>query len=575
MGDLSWTTACPDWEKRIVAGDSLLPCQPLFADYAEYSMSRFNELKVCDMIGKPTYGEVNRAWLSDFARVIFGSYDFETKQRLIKTFYLLISKKNFKSGLAAGLMLTLLRLNERHNAEFLILAPTKNVADNSFSPAEEMIKADPVLRKIMHVRSRERIIEHRPTGSKLSVVAADQKSAAGSKAGVVLIEEHHLFGKISDARGIITEATGGMAARPEGCLIYLTTQSSPEGPAGHFKEKLDYARAVRDGEVSDPEFLPLLYEFPEQMLKQQTYLEPENWYITNPNLGASVSKSFLRTKLTEAKLVGAEALQDICAKHLNVPIQMSLREERWNAADIWEECSGGFSGLSDLVAQAETLTMGFDGGGDYDLMGFAVCGRRADGSLMLWNHAMCFRKLLEHTSNKQYAPKIEDCADESEVTIIDQMDQQTYSEELGRFCSVLVAELYLVLKPAITSKNLVMVAMDNDRRQTFFESILEPLGMPENLIQPCKQGGWLNPHLVITEYYLGSGKLKHAGQSLMTWCVGNTIAKVRDTSTMLSKTASGAKIDPVIATVMAVGEMVRSAKKPKNMDAFLNDPIFA
>ena len=55
----------------------------------------------------------------------------------------------------------------------------------------------------------------------------------------------------------------------------------------------------------------------------------------------------------------------------------------------------------------------------------------------------------------------------------------------------------------------------------------------------------------------------------------NTIAKVRDTSTMLSKRASGAKIDPVIATVMAVGEMVRSAKKPKNMDAFLNDPIFA
>ena len=91
-----WTTALPDWETRIVAGESLVPCEPLFKQSAEIALKVFKALKLVDVIGKPEIGQVTRQWVYDFVAAVFGAYDPVAKKRLIKEFFLLISKKNTK-----------------------------------------------------------------------------------------------------------------------------------------------------------------------------------------------------------------------------------------------------------------------------------------------------------------------------------------------------------------------------------------------------------------------------------------------------------------------------------------------
>lgn len=89
----TWTTALPDWQERIVAGKSLIPCPPLFKSPSNIALRVFKELTLVDVLGCPKIGDVTREWVYEFVSVIFGAYDPTAKKRLIKEFFLLISKK--------------------------------------------------------------------------------------------------------------------------------------------------------------------------------------------------------------------------------------------------------------------------------------------------------------------------------------------------------------------------------------------------------------------------------------------------------------------------------------------------
>jgi len=91
-----WTTACPDWEERILAKRSLVPCAPLFPEESQAALDIFTQLRVVDIAGAPPMGQVCRPWTLDFVGSVFGSYDADAGRRLITEYLLLISKKNSK-----------------------------------------------------------------------------------------------------------------------------------------------------------------------------------------------------------------------------------------------------------------------------------------------------------------------------------------------------------------------------------------------------------------------------------------------------------------------------------------------
>jgi len=183
------STACVDWQERIVNGDSLVP-PPIFPKKPK-RLWRYSGSCASLMRRQPMIGEACLPWVFDFASCIFGAYDADSGRRLINEFFLLISKKNSKSTIAAAIMLTALIRNWRMSGEFLILAPTVEVAQNSFIPVRDMIKSSPELESMFLIQEHLKTVTHRGTKATLKVIAADQHSVGGKKTIGLLVDELH------------------------------------------------------------------------------------------------------------------------------------------------------------------------------------------------------------------------------------------------------------------------------------------------------------------------------------------------------------------------------------------------
>lgn len=550
-----WSTACPDWRQRIVARQSLVPFAPLFPGEAEAALAVFKSLQVTDLPMKdedtwPTLGECCDEWVFDFVRAIFGAYDPETKTRLIRDFMLLISKKNAKSTIAAGIMLTALIRNPRPKAELLILAPTIEVAGNSFTPAKGMIDADPDLRKLFHVIENRRIIRHRITKAELKIVAAGNDVVSGKKASFVLVEELWLFGKRMDAEGMLREATGGLVARPEGFVIYITTHSD-EPPAGVFKAKLEYFREVRDGIVEDPGSFGVLYEWPEDMLEREDYLRPDFFHVTNPNLGRSVSPDWLLSELKKELRGDGSGKQIFLAKHLNVEIGMRLRRDRWKGADWWEK--NGDPDLRDLdvfLDACDVVVGGFDGGGHDDLSGLALIGRdKVTREWIGWFRAWVHFLALDE--RKEIAPALRDFEKAGDLVIWG--ENGTPDQDIEEIADILDKVRQRGLLP-----EKYAVGLDAAGLGTLIDALKQKHFTDEQLCA-VGQGYRLTGVINLVQRKLWDGTFAHGGQSMMAWCVGNAKAEQKGNAVLITKQAAGkCKIDPVIALFNAAKMMERA-----------------
>lgn len=533
---MKWSTSCPDWESRIVNREPLITCPVLYPEVADHAMGIFKELRIVDLVGRPKIGEVTRDWVYDFAGVFFGSLNDLTNRRDIQEFFLLISKKNTKSTIAAAIMMTVLITNQRESAEFLILAPTVEAANNAFKPARDMIRADNDLNDLFQVQEHIRTITNRESKAQLKVVAADSDTVSGTKATGVLIDELWAFGKKPKAASMLTEATGGLMSRPEGFVMYLTTQSD-EPPAGVFKEKTRYARAVRDGKIEDPRFLPVLYEYPQKMLDKKSYLDPKNYYVTNPNLGASVDEEFLNRKIATAKEGGEESIQQVIAKHLNIEIGLSLRSDRWAGADYWASCGDKIVTLDYLIQRSEVIVVGIDGGGLDDLLGFSAIGRDKDtGEWLVFTHAWAHPSVLER--RKSEASRFRDFERQGNLTLVKKIGED-------------VDQVADMVEQIEASDLLDKVGVDAVGIGAILDA-LEDRDIAKDKIVSVSQGWRLGGSIKTLERRLAEGAVKHGAQPLMDWCVGNAKIEPRANSILITKQASGtAKIDPLIAVFNA------------------------
>lgn len=530
-----WSTACLDWEERIVERWSLIPPSLKFFDpEAEKALRIFKRLKCPDIEGFPTYGEICDEWVFDLVRVIFGSYDADLKRRMIREFFVLIPKKNGKSSIAAAIMVTAMIMNRRPEAEGLLIAPTKKIADIAFKQASGIIRLDAELTRLFHPQPHQRTITHRVTLAVIIIKAADTDVITGSKATYILVDETHVFSKMARAFEVFTEIRGSLAARIDGFLLQITTQSK-EPPAGVFKAELQMARDVRDGKIVLP-LLAILYELPERLAKDGGWKDPKTWPMVNPNLNRSVDPAFLRDEMLKAERQGPAALALLASQHFDVEIGLALKSDRWAGADYWLRRGDPTLTLEGVLARCEVVVAGIDGGGLDDLLGFGVIGReKQTGFWLHWGKAWMHKSVLD--LRKSEAPKFQDLEKTGDLTIVD--DLSIARTKIADYCEKIEESGLLAEKDAIgvDQMGIGLIVQEITGREIALDRIV---GIP--------QGWTLNGAIKTAEVKLSEGTLIHAAQDLMAWSVGNAKVEPKGNAITITKqTAGTAKIDPLMA----------------------------
>jgi len=547
-----WCTAVPNWAERIKLHRSLMPSLPLFTAPADRAEAIFDRLKLPDVPGTPLLREAVGDWFREIVRALFGSYSVTLRQRFIQEVFLLVPKKNSKTTNGAALMLTAMLMSERPRAEFLLVAPTQEVADLAFQQAMGMIEADEVLMAKCHLQPHIKRITYRPTGAFLKVKSFDPKIVTGSKPAGVLLDEVHVIAESPDADRVIGQLRGGLVSQPEGFLIQITTQSE-RPPSGVFKAELAKARAVRDGKYLAP-VLPILYEFPQDV----DWRNPENWRMVLPNDGRSVNIARLIPDYQGAIEAGEGELRRWASQHLDVEIGIALQSDHWPGAAFWEQATRPALTFEVLLATCDAFTVGIDAGGPDDWMGLTVLGREEGTRHWLaWSHAWVHAKALE--KYKGEAQKWLDFEDSGELSIV---------ETLGPD----VDELVQTVVSVYNTGKLIRIGLDpNGSAKVLHEALMIDGELPESLFIGIGQGWQMVGVMKLIERRLASGTFWHSGGAMMRYCVGNARVVLRGNASLITKEASKGKIDPLMALLDA-GECLAIAPMPMDVDSMIAPP---
>ena len=545
---MSWDLSCPDWQTRIRQGRTLVPNLPLDQRRAAKAVAIFNKLRIPDVMGTPMFAQAGGDWFRGIVAALHGSWDPVTRERMIRELLLLIPKKNSKTTNGAALMLTSLLMNERPRGEFLLVAPTQEVALLAFNQVAGMIDLEPSFGSMFHLQAHIKKVTFLKTGATLQVKSFDTKVMTGVKPSGVLVDELHVIAQSPDADRVIGQIRGGIVSQPEGFFFFTTTQSE-RPPRGVFKAELEKARAIRDGRATG-KMLPILYEFPNDIATAKkvpdepyAWEDPAVWHMVTPNNGRSITVERLVEDYDTAKLAGEDELRRWASQHLNVEIGLAMRSDRWAGAEWWEEQADATLTLEEVLARSDVVTIGVDGGGLDDLLGLAVLGRDRDTrKWLLWNHAWAHAMVLDR--RKGEASKLRDLERAGEMTVVTNMN--TAFVDVADIVEQ-VNEAGLLASVGFDPVGVGLMVDELSRR-----GITQEAGQ----VQGVSQGYKLTGTIKTTEVQLSDRKMIHAGQALMAWCVGNAKVEPKGNAIVITKQVSGSgKIDPLMATFNAVAIM--------------------
>lgn len=294
-------------------------------------------------------------WQQAIVAAAFGWKRHSDGLRRYREVFIYVPKKNGKTPMAAGFVLLLLMEDGEPGAEIYGAALEYRQASLVWEHARMMVLQEPSLadRATIFKGQAKAIQLGEETGfATYRPIPYEPDSVEGFNTHGAVIDELHTHPD-RDMVDILEQST---AARRQPMLVYITT-ADHERTGSICNEKHDHACAVRDGNLPDTSFLPVIFE----ATQDDDWTDRKVWRKANPNLGISVKRDFMDREFEKARSSPMRENQ-FKRRHLNM---RTKQDTRWLSVDDWKDCAcdlGDLTGLPcwaglDLAATKDTTAL--------------------------------------------------------------------------------------------------------------------------------------------------------------------------------------------------------------------------
>ena len=230
-------------------------------------------------------------WEKAIIQTAYGFKIAATGLRRFNEVILLIARKNGKTTFIAGIDLAEFFLS-KGGVDIVCASNTSEQANILFEEINNMREQSPALSNEKRSKKNIFFIYSPKTKNKIKKLSAQSRNKDGYNIEVGCIDEVH---EMTDSK-VYDAIKQSQSTKKEPLIFIITTEGTTVG--GFLDNKLDYARKMLKGEITDERVLPWLYT---QDNTQEIYDDPKNWVKSNPSLGVVKLPAYLEDVMNKSK----------------------------------------------------------------------------------------------------------------------------------------------------------------------------------------------------------------------------------------------------------------------------------
>lgn len=460
--------------------------------------------------------------------------------RRFREAFLQIGRGNGKTPLAAAIELYMCCADDPPE-------PRAEVVNAATEKGQSKLGTNEVCRFINHLPDdlnklftiTKQAIVYLPTESSIVPLAKNAESKDGFNLHCYVCDELHAFKE--EHQELLDKIETAMGKRRQPLGIYITTAGSDRSLI--WIEKYNHAAGMLNELYNDDRMFAAIYEIDEK----DNPLVEANWCKANPNLGISVKLDYLRG-LAEKATRNQNAKNKLMRYHCNRLVSSSSKAIQ---LDLWNKCLSKLPNLHGL-----RLYGGLDLGWRNDLASFSVVFLLPNGEygVKVWN----------------WIPE------ESEKRDINRDPWFTWIQRGELFVTpgdVTDPEaIFTHIKKIKSQYNLQTIALDPNNAREMAIKLINELGMEDRVydfFQNCRK--YNEPTKKLLDL-IEQKKLNHGGNQLLRWSAHNLILKSDPAGLVMpNKAKSTDKIDPMVATIMALSECLYGEASGKHLNQNKDD----